>query len=130
MATWHTIESARAQWREAPSDDVLTELLETSQDAVLAYAQSIDMPPAPNPLPIPFDYDDYVREADTVIKTRWRRAQLLNMQDECNSQNQSSNSDSDAQGFDGVGGDSRVYRLSLRAKRLLRPESATEGLVG
>lgn len=130
MATWHTVESATAGWSDAPNADELEELLETAQDAVLEYAKPSDFPLAPDPLPDPFDYAAYLRADDTVIKARWRRAQLLSIKDEWNSEKEASSSDSDAQGFDGVGGTARVYRLSMRVKRILRPESASSGLVG
>jgi hypothetical protein len=48
MATWHTVESARDQWPDAPSDfgdsgdDTLLELLAVAREAVVAYA-----PPPP-----------------------------------------------------------------------------------
>jgi hypothetical protein len=44
MAEWHTVESARDQWVDAPTDDgadedaTLTELLSAAKAAVLAYA--------------------------------------------------------------------------------------------
>ena len=44
MATWHTVESARDQWADAPTDfgdsgdDTLLELLAVAKEAVLAYA--------------------------------------------------------------------------------------------
>jgi hypothetical protein len=47
MAEWHTVESARDQWVDAPTDDgededaSLTELLEAAKAAVLAYAPSL-----------------------------------------------------------------------------------------
>lgn len=44
MATWHTTESARAEWLGAPPDAVLQRLLDVSQAEVLAYAPAGDIP--------------------------------------------------------------------------------------
>src|SRR6187431_100117 len=44
MATWHTVESARDEWPDAPSDygdggdDTLLTLLAVAKEAVIAYA--------------------------------------------------------------------------------------------
>lgn len=57
MATWHTLDSARAEWVDAPLDDThLSNLLEVAKDAVLAYAPT---PTYLNPDPVTITGDDY-----------------------------------------------------------------------
>lgn len=48
MATWHTIETARDEWDDAPlNDDVLTELLAVAQQQVIAYAPTLPVADPP-----------------------------------------------------------------------------------
>lgn len=52
MSTWHTLESARGQWADAPLDDEsLSELLEVAKVAVLAYAPVLTST-APEPVDV------------------------------------------------------------------------------
>ena len=65
MATWHTVESARDEWPDAPSDygddgdNTLLTLLAVAKEAVVAYG---------NPARTPVDPDE--------IPDGWRAAQL------------------------------------------------------
>lgn len=97
---WHTVESAREQWRDAPDDDVvLFELLDAAHTACVEYAPTID----PD-LPIPSNY---------------RQAQLLQARavwtfGKTNSQG--------TLGPDGFEITSYVYPLDNNIKQLLRPK--------
>lgn len=49
MATWHTVETARDEWVDAPydaddGDTILSNLLDVARDAVLAFAPAVETP--------------------------------------------------------------------------------------
>jgi hypothetical protein len=82
MATWHTVESARDQWVDAPTDEgadpdaTLSELLETAKQAVRAYA-----PVLPDEGGLVIDEDGYiVNAASGEIPDSYRVAQLMETQ--------------------------------------------------
>lgn len=105
MATWHTIESARDQWVDAPlDDDQLDELLEVAKDAVLAYAPALDFP--------------------DVIPVRYRHAQLMQAQNVWNSSKASPSGD-----FDGGGYSLSTFPLDWQVKQVLRPRTIFGGPV-
>lgn len=59
MATWHDIESARDEWVDASlNDDTLQELLDISQQQVLAYAPALPITDPPT-TDIPANYRYY-----------------------------------------------------------------------
>lgn len=111
MSTWHTLESARGQWADAPlDDDSLGELLEVAQVAVLAYAPALT----------PADPED--------IPVSYRSAQLMQARNVWNS-GQASPSGGD--GFDNIGyGLTTTHPLDWQIKQLLRPRSVFGGVVG
>lgn len=111
MATWHTIESARDQWVDAPLDDEqLEELLDVAKDAVLAYAPSDE----------DIDPDD-----PDEIPTRYRVAQLMQARNVWNSSAASPTGD-----FDGAGYGLTTFPLDWQVKQILRPRSVFGGPVG
>jgi len=113
---WHDRDSLREVWREAPTNnDVLDELLEISRESCIKYAPAIIVPDG---------------ELETWIPIRYRRAQMLLCIDEWNVSKETASSDAEASVYEGVGGSVRVARLSLKVRRLLRPESPAEGLIG
>ena len=89
MATWHTVESARDQWPDAPSDfgdsgdDTLLELLAVAREAVIAYASKTPTA-APTPVDPDAEYgyghgpygDAQDPPAPEYIPDGWRSAQL------------------------------------------------------
>lgn len=68
MATWHNLESARAEWVDAPLDDThLGNLLEVAKDAVLAYAPT-PVTVDPNPATVVgTGYTIALRRTGTVV---------------------------------------------------------------
>lgn len=102
---WHTPESAREQWLEAPdeSDDpILAELLEVAREAVVAYAPELD-----DPLAVP---------------TSYRLAQLMQARSVWNAQR----TGTEAVGPDGFA--IRVYPLDKNIRQLLRPRQVIGGI--
>ncbi len=106
MAQWHTVESARDQWPDAPSDygddgdDTLTTLLAVAQDAVIAYA-----PAVADPL--------------TDIPDGYRHAQLMQARNVWNA------SKASAGGGDIDGGQygiSAGFPLDWQVRQLIRPK--------
>jgi hypothetical protein len=80
MATWHTVESARDQWPDAPSDfgdsgdDTLLELLAVAREAVLAYAP---IPPVTDPPAGPDVIPDGYRAAQLkAARNSWTTARV------------------------------------------------------
>ena len=103
---WHTLESARAQWKDAPGmdDALLWEILDSAHTACVEFAPAID------PLkPIPLNY---------------RRAQLLQAQAIWQAGTANTG---DEVGFDGQ--TVRVYPLDWNVKQLLRPRRAVPVIV-
>lgn len=111
MATWHTIESARDQWVDAPLDDEqLTELLEVAKDAVLAYAPSAE---------------DIDPEDPDEIPTRYRVGQLMQARNVWNSSMASPTGD-----LDGASYGLTTFPLDWQVKQLIRPRSVFGGPIG
>lgn len=77
MATWHTIESARDEWPDAPSDygddgdNTLLTLLAVAKEAVIAYA-----PAGTAGTVLQQDEDGYIVEVEGAIPDGYRAAQL------------------------------------------------------
>lgn len=61
MATWYDIDSARADWIDAPlNDDTLQALLDVSKQQVIAYAPRLPVPVDPEaPVEVPANYRYY-----------------------------------------------------------------------
>jgi hypothetical protein len=124
MATWHTIESARDEWPDAPSDygdggdGTLTTLLAVSKEAVLAYAPSSAAPPEPTYIQ---DEDGYIVEVDPadVIPDGWRAAQLMQARNVWNSSKSSSSGDLDG----GQYGIAVGFPLDWQVRQLIRPKT-------
>jgi len=97
---WHTLDSARAQWPDAPSDDVvLYTLLDGARTAVNAYAPPLE-PSAQIPLP-------------------FRQAQLMQTRAVWNATKTNDQSEIGPDGFA-----IRVYPLDKNIRQLLRPKTA------
>lgn len=119
MATWHTPETARDQWADAPLDDNdLVELLEVAQQAVLAYAPAL-----------PEDdvtvEDGYVIPAAQNIPANYRRAQLMQARNIWNASNASTGGE-----FDGSSYGITTHPLDWQIKQILRPRTVFGGPVG
>jgi hypothetical protein len=107
MADWHTPESARDQWVDAPLDDEqLQELLDVAKGAVLAYAPVLDDP-------------------ETDIPTSYRVAQLTQTKNLWNGAYASPSGDLDGGSF-GL----TTFPLDWQVKQILRPRSVFGGPVG
>jgi hypothetical protein len=110
MATWHTIDSARDGWVDAPLDDAqLTELLDVAKDAVLAYgasAEEID-PDAPDTIPV-----------------KYRKAQLMQATNVWNSSKVSPGGEFDTGSY-GL----TTHPLDWQIRQILRPRSVFGGPV-
>lgn len=105
MATWHTIESARDLWVDAPLDDeYLGELLEVAQGAVLAYAPAL---------------------ADTDVPVSYRQAQLMQARNVFNASKAAPGGE-----FDGSSYGITTHPLDWQIKQLLRPRTVFGGPVG
>jgi hypothetical protein len=116
MAEWHTVESARDQWADAPfdedgGDDTLTELLVVARGAVLAFAPTLDGT---------FIVEDgiIVSVDDDTIPTAWRTAQLMQARNVWNSAKASP----DAGAFDGGSYGLSSFPLDWQIRQLLRPK--------
>lgn len=69
MASWHTIETARDEWIDAPLDyDALTELLAISRQQVVRYAPALAEtdPPTPDECPDNYRYGQ-LRQAENLF---------------------------------------------------------------
>lgn len=118
MATWHTLESARSEWIDAPlDDDQLNELLEVARDAVLAFAPALDGEVVSD--------DGYLSVIPDTIPTAYRVAQLMQARNVWNSTKASPTGD-----FDGGGFSLTTFPLDWQVKQLLRPRSVFGGPVG
>lgn len=107
MAEWHTTESARDEWVDAPLDDAqLTELLEVAKDAVLAYAPTLTDP-------------------ETDIPVRYRVGQLMQARNVWNSGHATPSGDFDTGTF-GL----TTYPLDWSVRQVLRPRTLFGGPVG
>ena len=105
MATWHTPETARDQWVDAPLDDgQLQQLLDVAKQAVLAYAPVITDPNPP---------------------TSYVVAQLMQARNVWNSGKATPSGD-----FDGGGYGLTTHPLDWQIKQILRPRSVFGGPVG
>lgn len=99
---WHTVESARDQWVDAPTDDgadedaTLLELLEVAKGAVLAYAPAVE---------------------DLEVPTNYRVAQLMQMRNIWNSSKASP-----AGEFDNGSYGLSSFPLDWQIRQILRPK--------
>lgn len=120
MASWHTLESARDQWVDAPLDDAtLSELLEVARDAVLAYAPTLDDS-------LLVDEDGYVTPVvPDEVPTSYRHAQLMQARNVWNASYASPTGD-----LDGGSYSLTTFPLDWQVKQLLRPRSVFGGPVG
>jgi hypothetical protein len=108
MSTWHTLASARAEWRDAPRDDsVLQGLLDTAKQECQIAANLA--------LPDP-----------EVIPAGWRIAQLLQMRAIWTFQ-QTATQDDTAALLVGIGG-TKVYPMDGNVRQRLRPHTPIPGI--
>jgi hypothetical protein len=119
MAIWHTVESARDQWADAPydedgGDDTLTELLVVAQGAVLAFApvltESEDDLILIDGILVPNDGE--------VIPTNYRVAQLMQARNVWNSSKASPGTGEFDNGSYGLSS----FPLDWQIRQLLRPK--------
>jgi hypothetical protein len=87
MADWYTLDSIRADWREAPSnDDVLQQLIDAAQQEVLAFDNGYNWRRDPtlsvdedgNPVDFPGDYPDGQVPSCLVMAQRMQARNLNN----------------------------------------------------
>lgn len=104
VSTWHDLESCRAEWLDAPDDDVvLEELLIAAQDAVLAYApSSLGLTPE-----------------STEVPARIARAQLAQARNTWNASRVSTQGDYGSENYAMA-----VFPLDWHVKALIRPRTA------
>jgi hypothetical protein len=119
MATWHTVETARNEWADAPYDEdggdaILTELLAVARTAVQAFAPD----PATSPTYIIVDGIPVLVD-DETIPDGYRRAQLLQARNVWNSSRAGASGDFD----DGSFGLSS-FPLDWQVRQLIRPKRA------
>lgn len=106
MAEWHTLDSARDQWDDAPlDDDYLQELLDVAKDAVLTYGHALT--------------------EEEAVPTRYRVAQLMQARNIFNASKASAGGDLDGSSF-GIS----TAPLDWQVKQLIRPRSLFGGPVG
>jgi hypothetical protein len=117
MATWHTVESARDQWADAPEDEgedadaTLRGLLEDAKLAVRAFA-----PTESDGYTI--DEDGYIVPGDpSLVPQNYRDAQLIKCRIIWSAEKQSPTGT-----FDGGDYDLSTYSLERTFKQLLRPK--------
>lgn len=116
MATWHTPDTARDQWSDAPLDDEqLTELLVVAREAVLAYAPALTGETEV--------VDGYIVVSNPP--TSYVVAQLMQARNIWNSSKASPSGD-----FDGGGYGLTTFPLDWQIKQILRPRSVFGGPVG
>lgn len=115
MAEWHTAESARDQWADAPTDDgdnpnaSLEELLNAAQSAVLAYAPELDGT---------YIIDDgYIEQVMAGIPDAYRIAQLMQARNIWNAKKASP-----AGEFDNGSYGLSSFPLDWAIRQLLRPK--------
>lgn len=120
MATWHTLETARDQWVDAPlDDDELQELLDVAKSAVLAYAPAVATESVEN-------VGGFVVPTTTGdIPVSYRKAQIMQARNVWNSEQASPGGNLDGSGF-GL----TIHPLDWQVKQLLRPRSVFGGPVG
>lgn len=119
MADWHTIETARDQWVDAPLDDEeLEELLDAAKTAVLAYAPTLPAQTVEN-------VGGYIVPVNVDIPSSYRLAQLMQSRNIWNSSKASPSGD-----FDGGGYGLTTFPLDWQVKQLLRPRTVFGGVVG
>ena len=121
MATWHTPETARDQWVDAPLDDEqLEQLLDVAKQAVLAYAPAL--PAATSGAWV----DGYYQPAaEPEPPTNYVVAQLMQARNVWNSGKATPTGD-----FDGGGYGLTTHPLDWQIKQILRPRSVFGGPVG
>ena len=102
MATWHTTDSARYEWADAPSDDgELDNLLDVAKSAVVAYAPALVVTEPPT--------DD--------VPTSYRVAQLMQARNVWNSSNASTSGQNDGSEY-GLAS----FPLDWQIRQILRPK--------
>lgn len=106
MATWHTTDSAKLQWRDAPGTTDLAELLVAARHQCEAFAPVVK----PDPEVVPEEY---------------RIAHLMQARAIWQAQNTAT---SDAGDYEVGGQTVRVYPMDWQVKQLLRPASGVPGL--
>jgi hypothetical protein len=95
---WHTLDSARAEWPDAPAEDVaLFTLLAAARTAVIAYAPAL-LPGVP-------------------VEPGYRQAQLMQARNVWNATKSNDNGEIGADGFA-----VRVFPLDKNIRQLLRPK--------
>ena len=93
---WHTLESARGQWLDAPADDpTLHDLLESARIQCVAFAPAVE----------------------GVVPVNYRQAQLLQVRNLWQATQKNVGGDIDAGGFSVP-----VYPLDWVVKGILRPK--------
>lgn len=110
MTQWHDIDSARANWDDAPDDNgALEELLTVARDQVVAYSPHRKGDPA-------------VAPGSEVVPVAYRLAQLRQTQNMWAAQNV------DSSGGIGDGGDFMLrpvtHPLDWHVKQIIRPKGA------
>jgi hypothetical protein len=116
MATWHTVESARDEWVDAPfdedgGDDILTSLLLVAKNAVRAYA-----PTEGDGYTI--DEDGYIVPGDpTDVPDNYRMGQLMQARNIWNSSKAQPSGE-----FDNGSYGLSSFPLDWQVRQLLRPK--------
>jgi hypothetical protein len=120
MADWHTTETARNEWVDAPLDDgQLVQLLEVAKQAVLAYAPAL-------PTATMGWVDGYYQPTDTIsIPDNYRYAQLQQARNIWNSAAATPAGDFDSGSY-GL----TTHPLDWQIKQILRPRTIFGGPVG
>lgn len=119
MATWHTLETARDQWVDAPlDDDELQEFLDVAKEAVLAYAPALPADSIEN-------VGGFIVPTASSIPDGYRKAQLMQARNVWNSEQASPGGNLDGSGY-GL----TIHPLDWQVKQLLRPRSVFGGPVG
>lgn len=115
MATWHTVESAREQWPDAPvdedgGDEQLTELLAVAKDAILAFA-----PVSTSPSLVVVD--DILVPSEDDVPDGYRMGQLLQARNVWNSSRAGAAGDMDGGSY-GL----TSFPLDWQVRQLVRPK--------
>jgi hypothetical protein len=106
---WHTADTARVNWKQAPTGAELPELLDAAREQCLEFATGLDA--ALYVMPV------------TGIPARWRTAHLLQTRALWTAKQ---TAPQDGIGLDGA--QVRVYPMDLTVKALLRPKRARPGI--